>query len=247
MFDYRIPGSIIDYTSLPMAAKSGADTSRSQTLDRGLRALNVIATSTVPMTIDELSSRLGLGRSVTYRIIRTLEDHRLVRRDTSGRLTGDTQLVALAGSVRNDLQSTAAPILSDLANDLEMTAFLVVSDGHEAVTVQVVEPTYTTAHVAYRPGTRHSLERGAPGIALLAGDDPLKDERPEVQIARESGWAYSEGEVIDGMASVAAPVRTTGGTTTAALAVVHLSLSLDSAAVAPLVTKAATQLGLALS
>ena len=46
------------------------------------------------MTIDELSSRLGLGRSVTYRIIRTLEDHRLVRRDTLGRLTGDTQLVA---------------------------------------------------------------------------------------------------------------------------------------------------------
>ena len=49
------------------------------------------------------------------------------------------------------------------------------------------------------------------------------------------------------MASVAAPVRTTGGTTTAALAVVHLSLSLDSAVVAPLVTNAATQLGLALS
>ena len=138
MFDYRIPDSIIDYTSLPMAAKSGADTSRSQTLDRGLRALNVIATSTVPMTIDELSSRLGLGRSVTYRIIRTLEDHRLVRRDTSGRLTGDTQLVALAGSVRNDLQSTAPQLLSDLANDLEMTAFLVVSDGHDSVNVKVL-------------------------------------------------------------------------------------------------------------
>ena len=82
---------------------------------------------------------------------------------------------------------------------------------------------------------------------MLAGDDPLNDERLEVQVARESGWAYSEGEVIDGMASVAAPVRTTGGTTTAALAVVHLSLSLDSAVVAPLVTNAATQLGLALS
>ena len=230
-----------------MSSKSGADTSRSQTLDRGLKALNVIATSTIPMTIDELSCRLDLGRSVTYRIIRTLEDHRLVRRDSSGRLTGDTQLIALAGSVRNDLQSTAAPILSALANNLGMTAFLVVSDGHEAVTVQVVEPTYTTAHVAYRPGTRHPLERGAPGIALLAGDDPLKNERPEVQVVRESGWAYSEGEVIDGMASVAAPVITNDGSTAAALAVVHLSLSLNSAVVAPLVTQAATQLRLALS
>ena len=159
--------------------------------------MNVIATSTVPMTIDELSSRLGLGRSVTYRIIRTLEDHRLVRRDTSGRLTGDTQLVALAGSVRNDLQSTAAPLLSDLANDLEMTAFLVVSDGHEAVTVQVVEPTYTTAHVAYRPGTRHSLERGAPGIALLAGDDPLNDERPEGWLANRVGHIQKEKSLTE--------------------------------------------------
>ena len=80
----------------------------------------------------------------------------------------------------------------------------------------------------------HSLKRGAPGIALLAGDDPLNDERPEVQVARESGWAYSEGEVIDGMASVAA-LSEQLVEPTAALAVVHLSLSLDSAVVAPLV------------
>ncbi|MDP7066033.1 MAG: helix-turn-helix domain-containing protein [Acidimicrobiales bacterium] len=227
--------------------KPASDSSRSQTLDRGLRALNVIATSTMPMTIDEVASQLELGRSVTYRIIRTLEDHRLVRRDPSGRLTGDTHLVALAGGVRNDLQATATPILTHLANTLEMTAFLVVSDGQEAVTVQVVEPIHTTAHVAYRPGTRHPLTRGAPGIVLLAGEEPTKGERPEIASARESGWAYSEGEVIDGMASIAAPVSTGDGATKAALAVVHLAISLDSATVAPPVTAAARELGLALS
>ena len=123
-----------------------------------------------------------------------------------------------------------------------MTSFLVVSDGQEAVTVQVVEPTTTAAHVAYRPGTRHPLDRGAPGIALLAGLEPQPGERAEVARARNSGWAYSEGEVIKGMASIAAPVSTNAEVTKAAVAVVHLALSLDSDDVAPLVMKAANTL-----
>tara|TARA_Y100000766_G_scaffold83288_1_gene70873 strand:+ start:8727 stop:9419 length:693 start_codon:yes stop_codon:yes gene_type:complete len=230
-----------------MVAQSSADSSRSQTLDRGLRALNLIATSPAPLTIDEVAEQLDLGRSVTYRMIRTLEDHRLVVRDASGRLTGGTQLVVLAGGVSAEMKAIAAPILTDLANTLEMTSFLVVPEDQEAVTVQVAEPTSTAAHVAYRPGTRHPLDRGAPGIALLAGLDPQPNERAEVTTARNSGWAYSEGEVIKGMASIAAPITTNDGTTKAAVAVVHLALSLNSHDVAPLVVSAANTLGLKLS
>ena len=47
-----------------------------------------------------------------------------------------------------------------------MTAFLVVRSGDEAVTVATVEPQDSTAHVVYRPGTRHPVDRGAPGLAL---------------------------------------------------------------------------------
>ena len=223
------------------------DSSRSQTLDRGLSALTIIATSKTPLTIHEVATHLGLGRSVTYRIIRTLEDHRLVTRDATGRLTGGTQLVALAGGVKNDMQAAAAPILATLANLLGMTAFLVVSDGNAAVTVLVVEPTSTAAHVAYRPGTRHPLDRGAPGIALLAGDAPRASERVEINEARTSGWAYSESEVIEGMASIAAPVITLNGATQAAVAIVHLVAGLDSSYVAPHVVEAARCLGIELA
>ena len=229
-----------------MESTPSPDSSRSQTLDRGLKALSLIATSHTPMTIDEVATQLKLGRSVTYRMIRTLEDHRLVTRGPSGRLTGGTQLVALAGSVENEMQTIAAPILTELANSIAMTSFLVVSDGQEAVTIQVVEPPATAAHAAYRPGTLHPLDRGAPGIALLAGLGLQPGERREVAEARDSGWAYSEGEVIEGMASIAAPVSTSAGVTKAAIAVVHLALSLDSDAVAPLVVKAANTLGLKL-
>ncbi|GGR89188.1 hypothetical protein GCM10010269_30360 [Streptomyces humidus] len=49
-----------------------------QTLDRGLRLLEVIALSDVPLTLAELSQQMGLHRSIVYRLLRTLQDHHLV-------------------------------------------------------------------------------------------------------------------------------------------------------------------------
>ena len=84
-----------------------------------------------------------------------------------------------------------------------MTAFVVVRVGGDAVTLDSVEPQSTAAHVAYRPGSRHPIDRGAPGLAILAGQPAMPDERPEVTESRRRGWAYSSGEVIPGLASVA--------------------------------------------
>ena len=54
-------------------------------------------------------------------------------------------------------------MLAGVAEDLEMTSFLVVADGDQAVTVDSVEPTSLDAHVAYRPahGTRSTVARPA--------------------------------------------------------------------------------------
>ncbi|MGE0000411.1 MAG: helix-turn-helix domain-containing protein, partial [Ilumatobacteraceae bacterium] len=59
--------------------------SPSQTLDRGLTALEWIALADRPPSIDEVAQHLDVHRSIAYRIVRTLEDHRLVRRDPNGR------------------------------------------------------------------------------------------------------------------------------------------------------------------
>jgi len=69
---------------------------------------------------------------------------------------------------------------------------------------------------------------------------PKTSERSEVTQARVSGWAYSEGEVIEGMASIAAPVTSADS---AAVAIVHLAAGLDSIQVAPRVVEAARCLG----
>ncbi|MBI5088834.1 MAG: helix-turn-helix domain-containing protein [Actinobacteria bacterium] len=163
----------------------------------------MIALADQPPSIDEVARHLDVHRSIAYRIVRTLEDHRLVRRDAAGRCVPADRLAALGRHARMPLRSAALPELTAMAEDLAMTAFIVVRDGDEAVTVDSVEPRTTAAHVAYRPGNRHAIDRGAPGLALLAGEPAVDGERGEVTEARARGFATSRGEVVAGVAAIA--------------------------------------------
>jgi DNA-binding IclR family transcriptional regulator len=79
----------------------------SQTLSRGLRALEILAEASGPISIAELAAALGLHRSIAYRILRTLEDHRLVLRDDRGLLLLGPRMAALARGVQRSLQAAA--------------------------------------------------------------------------------------------------------------------------------------------
>jgi DNA-binding IclR family transcriptional regulator len=185
-------------------------TPHSQTLDRGLRLLEYLADGQKDLTITQIAEGLGLHRSIVYRILRTLEDHRLVARTSAGAYRLGPGLAVLARGVSPDLQAIALPELSELANTVGMTAFVVVPDGFDAVTLVSVPPRHSQGHFAQHPGTRHPLESGAPGLALLAGGPPRPGERKEVTEGRRRGWVRSRGEVVPGLTAVAAPVMHRG-------------------------------------
>src|SRR5919112_2444466 len=170
-----------------MVEGQGGGTPQSQTLDRGLRILEHLAAVGVPQPIADIGSALGLHRSITYRLLRTLEDHQLVERDPAGHYRLGLGMLGLARGVRTDLQSAALPRLDALVAELGMTAFLVVRTGDEAVTVTSVEPHDSPAHVTYRPGTRHPVDRGAPGLALLMPEPPTAEDRAALREARRTG------------------------------------------------------------
>ncbi len=208
-------------------AETGA---HSQTLSRGIRVLELLAEAPGPLTIAELSAALDVHRSITYRMLRTLEDHGLVTRNAAGRVSLGSRLAALARSVARDLQSAALPELTATANDLGMTAFLVVLDHTECVTLVSIEPRHAVATVAQRPGTRHPLAVGAPGLAIQSSLSdaewatlaPGEQPRPEAKTALAAGYATSHDEVIPGLSSVAVPLRIIGQAP-AALAVVYVA------------------------
>lgn len=193
----------------------------SQTLSRGLTALEFVAFAECAPSIDDIAQRLAVHRSIAYRIVRTLEDHGLVQRNPSGHCVAGVRLAALGRSARPTLRSVAVAELTPVANELEMTCFLVARDGDEALTLESVEPTTTQVHVAYKPGIRHAIDRGAPGVAILAGAPMTDAEGDDVTTARARGWAATAGEVIAGMGSVAVPVPGAD----AAIATVFLSAS----------------------
>lgn len=211
----------------------------SQTLDRGLRVLEALAAGEEPMSIADLCRVINVHRSIIYRMVRTLEDHRLVARRPDGRYELGLGVAALARSVRPVLQSAALPELSNLADDVGLTAFLVVPDGDEAVTLVSVEPQRSHVHIAYKPGIRHPIDRGAPGIALLAARPPSPGEPRSVTTARVRGWAYSQGEVLSGMRSVAAPVVDRRGDVPASVAVIYVAEDIDPEKLGPRVISAA--------
>lgn len=224
----------------PPLTGSGApkDTSsHSQTLSRGIRALEILAAAAEPMTIAQLSHALGVHRSVAYRILRTLEDHSLLLRDDAGRLQLGPGVATLARGVSRDLQTASLPELTDLANTLAMTAFIAVWDQHDSVTLVTVEPRHSSATLVQHPGTRHSFSSGAPGIAIqsavpeatwnrLAEGQPYRDEARQ---AGRRGYATSHNEVIEGVSSVAAPIRVPGSMP-AAVAVVYVGAQHDDVA-----------------
>ncbi|GAA4478208.1 IclR family transcriptional regulator [Microbacterium panaciterrae] len=215
-----------------------ADTPASQTLSRGIRILEVLADALGALSIDEVAARLGVHRSIAYRLVRTLEDHGLVGRDAAGLVSLGPRMAALAAGVAHDLQAEALPELTAIANDLGMTCFLAVLDGEECITLASVEPRHAVASVAQRPGARHPVTVGAPGKAILA---QLPDaEWPDgadvalhraVAEAKERGFATSHDEVIPTVRSVAVPL-VLRAQRPAAIAVVHVATTRSDADIA---------------
>lgn len=196
----------------------------SQTLDRGLTVLSLLATHTDGLTAAEIAEALSTARAVVYRLLRTLEAHRLVGRIETRYVLG-MGVAELASRLRPSLQLIVLPILRRLSRATNSTAILSIADGDQALILLAEEPPESTFHLAVRQGSRHPLTIGADGVAILAGRPAAPDDPPDVALARERGYALSIGALQAGALGVAAPIRTSDWTT-ASLGVVQLGIEL---------------------
>lgn len=201
----------------------------SQTLDRGLRVLALLAETPGGLTVTALAGQLGINRTIVYRLLATLELHGYARRDPDGRARLGLGVGALAAAVQPLVRDAALPVLRRLAEEVGATAHLTVADSGEGLALVVVEPSWTDFHVAYRVGSRHPLDKGAAGRAILAarsGGPPA-----------DRGFVVSEGELQSGAHGVAAPVPDIRPLE-ASVGVVTMG-DLDLVRVGPLVVRAA--------
>lgn len=179
----------------------------SQTLARGLSALQAVAASHSGMTAQQVADHVGVHRTIAYRLLSTLAQQRYLVKGSDGRYRPAAMLAVLGASFDNNLRQLSVPTLRALADDLGATVSLLVAEGDQQVAIAVIVPTLVFYQLSFHEGSRHPLERGSAGIALLASMPPRPGERDLVPLTREQGWVITHGEVEPDTYGLAVPVR----------------------------------------
>ncbi|OBJ50106.1 IclR family transcriptional regulator [Mycobacterium sp. 1423905.2] len=179
----------------------------SQTLARGLTALQLVAASPRGLTMQEVADQVGVHRTIAYRLLATLTQFRLVSKGEDGRYRPAAALAVLGAAFDHNVRQLSLPTLRALADDLGTTVSLLVAEGDEQVAVAVIVPTQVAYQLAFHEGSRYPLDRGAAGIALLASMPPRPGERGLVSVARERGWVTTHGEIEPNTYGLAVPVH----------------------------------------
>ncbi len=179
----------------------------SQTLARGLSALQAVSSSPTGMTAQQVADHVGVHRTIAYRLLSTLTQHRFVVKGDDGKYRPAAALAVLGASFDNNLRALSVPTMRTLADDLGATVSLLVAEGDQQVAIAVIVPTLVFYQLSFHEGSRYPLERGSAGIALLASMPPRPGERDLVPLTREQGWVITHGEIEPDTYGLAVPVR----------------------------------------
>ncbi|MET9601600.1 MULTISPECIES: IclR family transcriptional regulator [unclassified Streptomyces] len=212
----------------------------SQSVERALRILPVLAGG--PAGLGAVAEALGVHKSTALRLLRTLNEHGLVYRQTDGRYRLGAQLFALAAeAIENlDVRDIAHPHLMELNRATGHTVHLALHQDDEVVYVDKVDSRYPVRMYS-RIGRPVPLTVAAVAKLLLA-DLPDAERRAladrieyprytarstpdaaaflrELDLVREQGWATDLGGHEESINCLGAPVHGPDGRVVAALSV----------------------------
>jgi DNA-binding IclR family transcriptional regulator len=224
----------------------GVDTVRAdsaggvQSVDRALTILEVLA-RVGEAGVTEIAADLGVHKSTAFRLVATLESHRLVEQTTErGRYRLGVGVLRLAGATtaRLDLVQEARPVCRQLAAATGETVNIAVLSESSALYLDQV-----AGSSALQPhnwvGQHIPLHATSNGKVLLSGLDaeqlgellgtlsrytPLTITtrarlRDELERVREQGYAVAVDELEEGLTAVAAPIHNAHGDVVASMSV----------------------------
>ncbi|MCL8014889.1 IclR family transcriptional regulator C-terminal domain-containing protein [Streptomyces sp. AS02] len=215
-----------------------------QALARGLDVIRAFDADHSRMTFSEVARRCDVTRSTARRCLLTLADLGYVRTDGKYfELTPHILRLGYAYLSGASLPDLAQPHLRDLVDTAQASASLCVLDGADIVNVARVRGSRVIrdAHGVGNTGPAHATAAGRVLLAWLPDDelarhlpDPLPrltartitalpELRAELLGVRAQGFALVDGEFVEGLRSVAAPVRDRTGAVAAAVSVSALT------------------------
>ena len=144
-----------------------------QILARAIHVLGALAGRVQGWSLDELGASLGIAKASLLRILRTLEDEGVVRRDDDLYFLGARVLDFSHGYLRGlELTAVARPLMEELATRTGQTISLAVRDGLEIVYV-AIERAQQDIGIQGEIGARHPANATALASARFGHPRPL--------------------------------------------------------------------------
>ena len=207
------------------------DTPAIQSLDRGLAILEAVAASSQPVPLKQLTDLIGIDRSSVFRLANTLRQRRFLAHPNGSKdyILGPTAWRLSRRYGRTVLAKFFHHYLQELTDTLGETSHFAVREGLEAFFIDHQVPVGQVVSVAGQTGEFAPLHCTAHGKALLAdcdvstlkdllGSAPLRGYtrttvKSVIRLARVcaqvrvDGFALDDGEYIEEVRCVAAPIR----------------------------------------
>src|SRR5690242_7340677 len=214
-----------------MNGKAILDTPAIQSLDRGLAILEAVASSSQPVPLKQLTGLIGIDRSSVFRLANTLRQRRFLANPQGSKdyILGPTAWRLSRRYGRTVLGTFFHHYLQELTATVGETSHFAVREGLEVFFIDHQVPTGQVVSVAGQTGEFAPLHCTSHGKALLAdcdlpalrellGRSPLKvytrmTVRSVTRLAqvcaqvRVDGFAVDEGEYLEEVRCVAAPIR----------------------------------------
>ena len=220
---------------------------------RALAILRAFRLSDRSLALGEVAQRAGLDKATARRLLMTLMGERLVEQnpETKGYSLGLGVLELAAGLTPcDDLRQRAQPLLAAIAEETGATAFLGVAHDGAALCIGRVDGGEAIQIRAWSVGGRMPLNCGAGPRVLMAFRPaaelagllarPLEALTPftpadpaalaaALERVRLRGWELGVNDVVEGISSVAIPVRDRGGAVIAAISIsgLHVHILAD--------------------
>ena len=214
-----------------MSGKPILDTPPIQSLDRGLAILEAVAASPEPVPLKQLTDLIGIDRSSVFRLANTLRQRRFLANPQGSKdyILGPTAWRLSRRYGRSVLGTFFHQYLRDLTAKVGETSHFAVREGGQVIFIDHHAPTGQVVSVAGQTGEMAPLHCTAHGKALLAdfalgdlkslfGRAPLRAySRSTVtsltglarvcRRVRDEGYAIDDGEYMQEVRCVAAPIR----------------------------------------
>lgn len=196
------------------------DRNRVGVLDKSVAVLTALELG--PLSLADLVSATDIPRPTAHRLAVALESHRLVDRDVEGRFRLGPRLTELAAAMSADrLAVLARPVLIDLRDATGESAQLYQRRGDRRICVAGADRTQGLRDTV-PVGAVLTMSAGSAAQVLQAWDAVTTDSSAAfsgrtLAAVRRRGYAHSIAEREPGVASLSAPVRSSGGLVIAAV------------------------------